>query len=71
MEKITITDSSYIEWIGKLSQRYRNSQIKAAVRVNCEMLRFYWSLGRDIVLLKVEARWGSKFLKNLSADLKH
>ena len=34
------------------------------------MLKFYWSLGRDIVALKAEARWGSKFYKNLSKDLK-
>lgn len=33
-------------------------------------LRFYWSLGRDIVNLKAEARWGNKFLKTLSADLR-
>ena len=34
------------------------------------MLKFYWSLGRDIVALKAETRWGSKFFKNLSRDLK-
>lgn len=34
------------------------------------MLRFYWSLGRDMVNLKAEVRWGSKFLKTLSADLR-
>ena len=40
------------------------------MKVNTEMLKFYWSLGRDIVALKAEARWGSKFYKNLSKDLK-
>jgi hypothetical protein len=30
------------------------SQIKAAVRVNSEMLRFYWSLGKDIEERKLE-----------------
>lgn len=34
------------------------------------LLKFYWSLGRDIVALKAEARWGSKFFVNLSRDLK-
>lgn len=34
------------------------------------MLKFYWSLGRDIVMLKAESRWGSKFMANLSRDLK-
>ena len=34
------------------------------------MLRFYWELGRDIVVLKAESRWGSGFMKQLSKDLK-
>ena len=34
------------------------------------MLQFYWSLGRDIVTLHAESRWGDKFISNLSADLK-
>lgn len=70
MQNITITDKSYTLWVEQLSLRYRQSQVKAAVKVNSEMLRFYWSLGRDIVALKAEARWGDKFMKNLSSDLK-
>ena len=67
---ISILDKEYLQWVKELSKRYRQSQIKAAVKVNTEMLKFYWSLGRDIVALKAEARWGSKFYKNLSKDLK-
>lgn len=69
-QNIVIIDQEYKDWIGSISVRYRRSQIKAAVKVNEEMLRFYWSLGRDIVNLKAEARWGSKFMKQLSADLR-
>ncbi|MBR6455323.1 MAG: DUF1016 domain-containing protein, partial [Prevotella sp.] len=50
-KSISILDKNYIQWIKDLSRRYRQSQIKAAVRVNEEMLRFYWELGRDIVIL--------------------
>ena len=46
---ITISDQTYSQWINQLSSRYRKSQIKAAIKVNREMLIFYWSLGRDIV----------------------
>ena len=67
---ITILDKDYLQWVSELSKRYRQSQVKAAVKVNTEMLKFYWSLGRDIVALKGDARWGSKFLANLSRDLK-
>lgn len=67
---ISILDKDYLQWVRELSKRYRQSQIKAAVKVNTEMLKFYWSLGRDIVALKAETRWGSKFFSNLSRDLK-
>lgn len=67
----TILDKDYLQWVSKLCKRYRQSQVKAAVKVNTEMLKFYWELGRDIVALKAEARWGSKFLGNLSKDLKN
>ena len=42
-------DPEYREWIQELSKRFRQSQIKAAVKVNTELIRFYWSLGEDIV----------------------
>lgn len=67
---INILDKDYLQWVSELCKRYRQSQVKAAIKVNTEMLKFYWSLGRDIVALKAEVRWGSKFLANLSRDLK-
>ena len=42
-------DGDYAEWIRNLSLRFKQSQIKAAIKVNSEMLRFYFSLGADIV----------------------
>ena len=69
-KSINILDQDYSLWIQDLSKRYRRSQIKASIKINGEMLKFYWSLGRDIVAMKAESRWGSKFFKNLSKDLK-
>lgn len=70
MQQITITDKSYTEWVSRLSQRYRKSQIKAAVKVNSEMLKFYWSLGRDIVKNYLDNKYGSQFYSVLSSDLR-
>lgn len=67
---ITILDKEYKNWIKTLSSRYRKSQIKAALKVNDEMLHFYYDLGKDIVSMKAESKWGSSFMKNLSSDLK-
>lgn len=63
------TDTEYKNWISELKQRIRQSQIKAAVKVNTELIRMYWELGKDIVKKQAEAKWGSGFLKQLSTDL--
>ena len=70
MSKLIHIDSEYKQWIQSLSKRYRQSQIKASVQVNHEMLAYYWQLGRDIVQLDAEQRWGSGFMRSLSQDLK-
>ena len=62
-------DKEYYAWIAELSSRYRQSQIKAAVRVNSEMLRFYWSVGKDIEERQFENKYGSHFYETLSRDL--
>ena len=61
---------NYASWIESLSARYRQSQIKAAVAVNTEMLKFYFGLGRDLTLMEKDQPWGSGFLKRVSLDLK-
>ena len=64
------TDKAYRSWIRDVSSRFRKSQIKAAVKVNDEMLRFYWSLGRDIASMSKNAGYGSNFYRVVSDDLK-
>ena len=70
MNGIMPVDENYKKWLGELSDRFRSSQIKAAVRVNSEMLQFYWSIGRDISQMGLSAKYGSGFYKRLSSDLK-
>ncbi len=68
--KKNIADTEYVRWIAELAQRYRSSQIKAAIKVNDEMLRFYWSVGEDIEKRQYENRYGSHFYENVSKDLR-
>lgn len=69
MSKLIKIDKEYKQWISELSERFRISQLRASVKVNSEMLRFYWLLGKDIVELKAESKWGDKILQNISLDL--
>ena len=63
-------DDEYIKWLKNIKNRFKKTQIKAAIKVNEEMLRFYWSLGRDIVEMQAESKWGSSFFDTLSEDLR-
>jgi len=67
---ISIIDNDYKQWVKALVVRYRQSQIKAAVKVNTEQLLFNLSLGKDIVERQEENKYGSKFYASLSRDLK-
>lgn len=71
MSNLIHIDKEYRQWIQSLSKRFRRSQIKAAVHVNQEMLRFYWDLGRDIVARNAENTYGKGFYANLSQDLRN
>ena len=64
---INITD--YKDCLQDLKRKIQQSQIKAAIQVNSELLRLYWQIGKDIVEKQAQAKWGDGFLQTLSADL--
>ena len=67
---ITIIDKEYQQWLETLVARYRLCQVRAAVKVNTEQLIYNFLLGRDIVEMHVEERWGEGVIDQLSKDLK-
>ena len=69
MKKVVKTDKEYTIWLKDLKNRVRSVQIKAMVKVNTEMLNFYWELGKDIVDKQNSTSWGDGFIKQLSKDL--
>ena len=62
-------EQNFKEWVVSLSKKYRQSQIKAAVRVNAELLVFYFELGKEISKSSFKNQYGSKFYDNLSKEL--
>lgn len=66
-----LADKEYVEWLADVKTRFRQSQIKASIRVNTDMLEFYWSIGRDLVALRAEERWGAGVVKQFALDMRH
>jgi predicted nuclease of restriction endonuclease-like (RecB) superfamily len=65
-----LADKEYVEWVADVKHRYRQSQIRASVRVNTTMLEFYWSVGRDLVRMRAEERWGTGVVKQFALDMR-
>lgn len=65
-----LSDKNYKNWLVELKSKIQQSQIKAALAVNSQLIGLYWDLGKQIVEKQETANWGSGFIKQLSKDLK-
>ena len=70
MNNLIKADNEYQQWLANLKKRIKQSQIKAAVKVNTELLELYWSIGSDIVKKQTESDWGDGIIEQLSLDLR-
>ena len=65
-----MADKNYVKWLSDLKKRFRLAQLKAAIKVNTEMFKFYWSLGEDICEKQKHYKWGAKVVDRLSLDMR-
>ena len=56
--------------IALIKDKIKNSQIKASIKVNRELLELYWHIGSDIVNRQKHSKWGEGLLRQMSIDLK-
>jgi len=64
-----ILDSDYRNWLFNLKERVRQTQLKASLSVNKELIVLYLNLGVQILEKQQHVKWGSDFLGQLSKDL--
>lgn len=69
MRSDLVFNKEYKIWLADIKAKVRSAQIKAAVKVNTELLMLYWELGMDIVEKQKKVKWGEGFLSQLSKDL--
>lgn len=65
-----INTEEYSQWVRDLKEKIQTSQIKAAIKVNTEMLHLYWEIGKSISNKLRASDWGSSIVDKLSTDLK-
>ena len=63
------SNSEFKSWVSQLKKDIRSAQIKAAIKVNTELLRLYWRMGAGICEKQKSASWGDGWLKELSREL--
>ena len=61
---------SYAIFLQELKQRIRESQVRASISVNQELVLLYWRIGWDILARQERENWGAKVIDRLAADLK-
>ena len=66
-----IIDTKYQTFLRELKLKISRSRIRAALAVNQELIRMYWDLGKKIIEMQKQHSWGSKFLEQLSQDLRN
>ncbi len=69
MSKLEI-NKDYKNWLIDLKSKIKNSQIKAALQVNSELISLYWDIGGMICEKQTKNNWGSKLVEQVAKDLK-
>lgn len=65
-----VKDSEYTQWIARVADGFMRCRVQATMRVNSELLQFYWSIGHDIDSRQMDNRYGSQFYANASRDIR-
>ena len=61
-------DKNYVSVVENIKEQIRSAKHKAILNANKEMLILYWNIGK---IINENSTWGSKFLKNLSEEIKN
>ena len=63
--------NGYKAFLEDLKARIHSSQIKAAIRVNEELIKLYWHIGKEIVERQDNEGWGTQVIERLAKDLQN
>jgi predicted nuclease of restriction endonuclease-like (RecB) superfamily len=65
-----LLDSQYQNWLKDFKTKIANTQIKAAIAINKELILLYFELGKMIAERQLQTNWGDNLIRQIAADLK-
>jgi predicted nuclease of restriction endonuclease-like (RecB) superfamily len=68
---LTLPPDGYSEWLKELKDRIYNTQQRATLSVNRELIMLYWEIGNDILIKQSIQGWGAKVIERFSKDLQN
>lgn len=70
MSTSPLAPAGYEQFLVDLKERIGTAQVRAAVRLNRELVLLYWQIGRSILDKQQQLGWGANVIDRLSADLR-
>jgi len=67
--RVVAASAVYRELIERLKRRIRESQARAVMAVNIELVMLYWSIGREILDQQEAGGWGDDIVGRIAQDL--
>lgn len=68
--KETVIINDYAKTLTEIKKQIQESQLKAVVSVNQELIRLYWNIGSLILEKQTSSGWGTKVVDRLANDLR-
>lgn len=65
-----LVSKEYKDFVEEVAKDFKKSQIKAAMHVNSEMLKFYWRIGEKLDGILPKMRFKAHAYEKISSDLK-
>ncbi len=64
-----VVPKHYTAFLKEVKAKIQGAQIKAAIKVNSELIRLYWEIGNSVYQKQEKEDWGAKTIEKLAKDL--
>ncbi len=65
----SISSQEYTKTLAYLKKQIQESQIKAMISANKELIKLYWTIGETIAIKQEKDGWGANVIEKLAKDL--